>query len=122
MFVEPLAKAVRSLADKKATLEFPAEKESLDDVERGALLLDMDTCVSCCACEQMCPAKAIDMVEVKASASATKKMPQVGMDRCMLCGFCEEVCPTKCLSLTKGYDFEVCDKRALTKRPEELRG
>jgi hydrogenase-4 component H len=122
LFVEPIAKTVRGLTDKRATLEFPSRKDSLDDVERGALLLDMATCVSCSACEQVCPAKAIDMVDVKSGAGASKKMPQVGMDRCMLCGFCEEVCPTKCLTLTKGYDFEVRDKRALTKRPEELRG
>ena len=41
--MEPLAKAVRSLADKKATLEFPAEKESLDDVERGAKAVESVT-------------------------------------------------------------------------------
>jgi len=121
LFVEPLAKTVRSLTDKRATLELQGGRDSLDDVERGALVLDRDTCVSCSACEKICPAKAIEMVEVSAAGGA-KRMPQVGMDRCMLCGFCEEVCPTRCLTLTKGQDFEVCDKRALVKRPEELRG
>lgn len=122
MPTHPSAKETGSPADKEVKGYPPEMRDSLDDIERGALLLDMDTCVSCRACEMICPSKAIDMVDVLAAAKGTVKMPQVGMDRCMLCGFCEEVCPTKCLTLTKGYGLEVCDKRALTKRPEELRG
>jgi len=117
----PSAKERRSV-DREASGDLPETRDSLDDIEGAALLLDMETCVSCRACEMICPSKAIDMVEVIASAKGTVKMPQVGMDRCMLCGFCEEVCPTRCLTLTKGYGLEVCDKRALTIRPEELRG
>jgi len=81
----------------------------------------MDTCVSCSACERICPNKTITMVDAN-SAKGTVKLPQIGIDRCLFCGFCEEVCPTKCLTLTKGYDFEVYDKRVLVKKPEELRG
>lgn len=121
MIVEPLVKSLKSLADRRATLRFPEERESLDDTEMCVLRLDASTCISCSACERICPNKTIKMVDTP-SRGGTAKMPQVGLDRCMFCGLCEEVCPAKCLTLTKGYDFGVCDKRTLVKRPEELRG
>jgi formate hydrogenlyase subunit 6/NADH:ubiquinone oxidoreductase subunit I len=121
MLVEPLIKGVKSLFEKRATLEFPEAREPLDDTERGMMRLDMDTCVSCAACETICPNKTIIMVETP-SKKGIVKMPQIGIDRCMFCGLCEEVCPTKCLALAKGYDFEAYDKRTLIKRHEELRG
>ena len=102
-------------------VEFPAERESLSDNERGMLRLDMPTCVSCSACKHICPNKTISMVEV-ITEKGKMLMPQIGIDRCLFCGLCEEVCPTKCLTLTKGYDFEVYDRRDFVKRPEELEG
>lgn len=114
MLIEPLVKSIKSLAERRATLEFPERRESLDDTERYMLRLDMDTCISCSSCERICPNKTIKMVDTP-SGKGTVKMPQVGIDRCLFCGFCEEVCPTKCLTLTKGYDFEVYDKRTLVK-------
>jgi len=121
MFAKPIVEAVRGMGEKKFTVEFPERKESFDDRERCMLRLDMDTCISCTACEKICPNKTISMVEVE-TEHGTKAMPQVGMERCMFCGLCEEVCPTKCLVLTKGYAFEAYDRREFVKRPEELRG
>jgi NADH-quinone oxidoreductase subunit I len=121
MLFEPLARSIRSLLGKRATLEFPEQRESLDDTERYMMRLDMETCISCSSCERICPNKTITMVGTP-SRKGLVKMPQIGIDRCLFCGLCEEVCPTKCLTLTKGYDFEVCDKRSLIKRPEELKG
>ncbi len=117
----PVLKSFKSLLDERSTVEFPETRESLDDRERYMLRLDMETCISCSACERICPNKTIDMVEV-ITQRGTKIMPQIGIERCLFCGLCEEVCPPKCLTLTKGYKFEVYDKRELIKRPEELQG
>ena len=95
--------------------------ESLDDIERGMLRLDVMTCISCAACESICPNKTIVMVDV-ITAKGPRAMPQVGLDRCMFCGLCSEVCPTRCLSLTKGQGLDFEDRRQLVKRPEELQG
>ena len=84
------------------------------------LRLDMPTCVSCSACERICPNKTISMVEVLVE-NGKRLMPQVGIERCLFCGLCEEVCPTKCLSLTKGYDFEQHDRRNFVKRRRNWR-
>ena len=119
MLVEPLVEAAKALAEKRFTVEYPEERESMPDTYRGMLRLDMDTCISCTACEKICPNKTITMVEVKTD-KGVKIMPQVGIERCLFCALCEEVCPPKCLTLSKDYSFEAYDKRDLIKRPEEL--
>lgn len=118
--IEPLAKTIKTVVTgKRFTVEFPEERESLPDDTRGSLRLDMNTCISCSACEIICPNKTITMVDVLTD-KGPKKMPQIGLERCLFCALCEEVCPPKCLTLTKSYDFEAYDKRELLKRPEEL--
>lgn len=117
----PLLESIKSLGFKRFTVEFPERRETLDDRERCMLRLDTDTCISCSACEKICPNKTITMVGME-TKRGTKMMPQVGIDRCLFCGLCEEVCPPKCLTLTKGYEFESYDKRRFIKRPEELQG
>jgi NADH-quinone oxidoreductase subunit I len=121
MASNPLLESVKSLGGRRFTVEFPEKRESLDDRERCMLRLDMDTCISCSACERICPNKTIRMVETE-TGKGVKIMPQIGIERCLFCGLCEEVCPPKCLTLTKGYELEAYDKRKFIKRPEELQG
>lgn len=111
--------SIKALGEKRSTLEFPEEKESLPDCYRGKLRLDMPTCISCSACERICPNKTITMVNTPTDRGM-KLMPQVGLERCLFCALCAEVCPPKCLTLSKDYSLEVRDKRELLKRPEEL--
>ncbi len=117
--LEPIGESLKALKDKRFTVEYPEERESLPDSYRGMLRLDMGTCISCSACERICPNKTITMVKV-ITERGEKVMPQIGIERCLFCGLCEEVCPPKCLTLTKNYDYETYDKRTLIKRPEEL--
>ncbi len=118
--VEPVIETLKNFASKRTTVEYPEQKESLPDTYRGMLRLDMATCISCSACERICPNKTITMVDVLTD-KGVKIMPMVGHERCLFCALCEEVCPPKCLTLTKNYeDFEARDKRTLMKRPEEM--
>lgn len=117
--IEPVAKTIKTIGEKRFTVEFPEERESLPDNAKGSLRLDMSTCISCSACALVCPNKTITMVNVLTD-KGTKVMPQVGLERCLFCALCEEVCPPKCLTLSKSFDFEVYDKRELQRRPEEL--
>lgn len=115
----PIRKSIDAIGEKRSTLQFPEERESLPDSYRGKLRLDMSTCISCSACERICPNKTITMVNVE-TERGKKVMPQIGLERCLFCALCEEVCPPKCLTLTKDYSYEAYDKRELLKRPEEL--
>ncbi|MEM0148681.1 MAG: 4Fe-4S binding protein [Candidatus Micrarchaeaceae archaeon] len=119
--LDPLSKTIKNALEKRFTTEYPEKREKLPDSYRGMLRLDMHTCISCAACERICPNKTITMVDTE-TERGTKKMPLVNHERCLLCGLCEEVCPPHCLTLTKEYDnLVVYDRRELIKRPEELR-
>lgn len=118
--IEPLIKTIQTtIGTKRFTVEFPENRESLPDSYRGMLRLDMATCISCSACEIICPNKTITMVPILTD-KGEKVMPQIGIERCLFCALCEEVCPPKCLTLTKDYSYEAYDKRELLKRPEDL--
>lgn len=118
--IEPLVESVKALGRKRFTTEYPEHRESLPDNYRGMLKLDIETCISCAACERICPNKTITMVDI-ITDKGVKKMPQIGIERCLFCALCEEVCPPKCLTLGKETDiYETYDKRTLMKRPEEL--
>lgn len=118
--LKPVVETIKAFSKERFTVEFPEHRESLPDNYRGMLRLDIETCISCSACERICPNKTITMVQIITDKGA-KIMPQIGIERCLFCALCEEVCPPKCLTLGKDYDqFGVYDKRDLIKRPEEL--
>jgi NADH-quinone oxidoreductase chain I len=119
MIIESIGSVVKEVVKKPTTLEYPEEKEDLTDNYRGVHKLDMKTCISCAACERICPNNTITMVEVD-TEKGVKKMPEINLERCLYCALCEEVCPTRCLTLTKDYDFVKYDRREYVKRPEDL--
>ncbi len=118
--ISPLMKSVGRSFESRFTLEYPEDKQPLPDNYRGIHRLDMKTCISCSACETICPNKTIIMVDVDTPDKGVKRMPQIDIERCLFCALCEEVCPTKCLVLTKNTDLEAYDRRSYIKRPEEL--
>ena len=119
MLLKPFAKVAAQVVEEPATLQYPEEREALEDNYRGVHKLDMKTCISCSACAKICPNDTITMVDTETDAG-TKKMPEINLDRCLFCALCEEVCPPKCLTLTKDYSFEGYDRREFVRRPEEL--
>ncbi len=117
--IKPFVEVSKNILGKPETLGFPGEREELTDNYRGLHRLDMKTCISCAACERICPNQTIEMVETDTD-KGVKKMPQINWERCLFCALCEEVCPTECLILTKDYSFEAYDRREFLKRPEDL--
>jgi len=68
----------------------PATKAMIHDVSKP--IINPDLCIGCGTCAQLCPAKAIDMVEGKA-------VPDHG--RCFGCSICELACPQLALQPKK---------------------
>jgi NADH-quinone oxidoreductase chain I len=120
VIVEPFVKTLQGLKSKRFTTNFPEERESQPDNYRGIHRLDIETCISCSACERICPNNTITMVDTN-TQKGRRKTPEINLDRCLFCGLCEEVCPTHCLTLTKNYKLEALDRREFIKRPEELK-
>jgi len=118
--LRPMIKTIKALGEDRFTTTFPEEKERQPDNYRGLHRLDIETCISCGACERICPNKTITMVDANTS-KGRRKLPQIDIERCLFCGLCEEVCPTHALTLTKNYEYTELDRRRFTRRPEELR-
>ncbi len=119
MAVKPILSIASELFKTPPTIQFPERREQRLDTYKGLHRLDMATCISCAACERICPNKTIEMVGTPTD-KGMKKMPQINWERCLFCALCEEVCPTACLTLSKETDFAAYDRRELLKRPEEL--
>ncbi len=89
---------------------------------RGKLEYDIDQCVGCGLCAQVCPSKAIEIVRDKkwiimhckdgAKLAAPLKI-KIYVSRCVFCGQCVEICPRKCLKMTD--EFLLADEDKLSK-------
>jgi len=91
---------------------------------RGRHVLDMNKCTGCTMCQQVCPANAIDMVEVEGEwkQNPRKRFPRIDMHKCTFCGLCVEYCPFKALSMTNltGFELYVRDKSKSFYNPTDL--
>lgn len=88
-----LKEAFTSLFTRPYTSKFPFTKEPYVPVEqfRGKPIYDEENCVGCGTCAQVCPAEAIDMIDVPGEK---KRILKVSYTHCIFCGQCEEHCIT----------------------------
>ncbi len=99
------------------TFYYPEQKREIPDYFRGRHILDFDEtgehlCISCKACERICPDRLILISYVK--NPETKKLELTGFlldnARCSFCGLCEDVCPTGAVRHTDEFAYSVEDR------------
>jgi len=88
---------------------------------RGKLEYDIDECVGCGLCAQVCPSHAIELVRDKkwiilhckdgAKMAAPLKI-RIYVSRCVFCGQCVDICPRKCLRMSDEFLLANEDKLA----------
>ena len=106
-----LKEAIKALIKGPYTSRFPYEPHKPFERFRGKPEFYQDDCIGCGACFQVCPAKAIDMKDVK-----NKRVLTVHWDMCIFCGQCQANCITeKGIMLSCEFDLATTEKR------EELR-
>ncbi|MEM0155185.1 MAG: NADH-quinone oxidoreductase subunit NuoI [Thermoplasmataceae archaeon] len=106
---------------KPVTVQYPEERQVLPDRFRFRIFLNLDECVGCTLCEQVCPNQSISMQKVERENPRNKRKiyPDVNFGTCTVCRNCQEICPTEAIYLTK--EFETSRTRnSFTYSPEEL--
>lgn len=115
---------------KPTTIRYP--KEDLDTFDkpgaspryRGMHSNDLETCIGCGTCEEICPTAAITMIPGENTGEGKKGVvPLIDYGRCCFCGFCVDVCTSSSLSMSRDYIYtkEVPLDRIGIEEVEEVR-
>ena len=102
--------ALREVFRRKATVNYPFEKNPLSPRFRGEHALRRyasgeERCIACKLCEAICPAQAITIeAEPRADGARRTTRYDIDMVKCIYCGFCQEACPVD--AIVEGPNFE----------------
>ena len=109
-FVKAFFLALKYLFKRKATVNYPFEKNPLSPRFRGEHALRRyangeERCIACKLCEAICPAQAITIeAEPRDDGSRRTTRYDIDMVKCIYCGFCQEACPVD--AIVEGPNFE----------------
>ncbi|KCZ50643.1 MULTISPECIES: NADH-quinone oxidoreductase subunit NuoI [Hyphomonas] len=109
-FLGAFVVATREMFRRKATVNYPFEKNPLSPRFRGEHALRRypsgeERCIACKLCEAICPAQAITIeAEPRADGARRTTRYDIDMVKCIYCGFCQEACPVD--AIVEGPNFE----------------
>ncbi len=109
-FVKAFFLTFKYLFKRKATINYPFEKNPLSPRFRGEHALRRypngeERCIACKLCEAVCPAQAITIeAEPRDDGSRRTTRYDIDMVKCIYCGFCQEACPVD--AIVEGPNFE----------------
>jgi glutamate synthase (NADPH) small chain len=114
--------SLRMLGEKPDTLNVPKECRAAADRYRGFHVNDLDACIGCGTCAEICDNDAIRMVPVEgreADVGRTPYRPSIDYGRCCWCGLCVDVCTTNSLNMTTEYIHIDSDTDSFFMFPDE---
>jgi NADH-quinone oxidoreductase subunit I len=109
-FIGAFWSALREMFRRKATVNYPFEKNPLSPRFRGEHALRRypsgeERCIACKLCEAVCPAQAITIeAEPRGDGARRTTRYDIDMVKCIYCGFCQEACPVD--AIVEGPNFE----------------
>jgi len=117
--IREIGEALRSLFSKPFTNNFPFEAITIPDGFRGKPQFYEDQCVGCRACAEVCPARAIEVVD---DVENKLRILTHHQDICIYCQQCETACITKeGIKLTKEYNLATQNRHtSVTQSIKEL--
>lgn len=109
----------KTLFSKPMTVKFPYEAITIPEGYRGEHEFDIDRCVSCNLCAEICPNRAIEMVEMpeEYKQKYPKTYPRIDLRKCCFCALCQDICPRRCLTMTKNVFLATPDPAMVVKNP-----
>ena len=114
-----LKEAVTAVFSPRFTTRFPAEPCIVPQKYRGKPEFDLDTCIGCGACVNVCPTpeclSQLDDIE----ADPPVRRITHRYDTCIFCGNCEDNCTTETgIKLSNKWDLAGLDRESMTETHE----
>ena len=108
-----LKEAVTAVFSPRFTTRFPAQPCVVPDRYRGKPEFDLDKCIGCGACVNVCPTQALTMSD-NVEAKPPLRRITFRYDTCIFCGNCAENCTTETgIKLSNQWDLAGLDRQAM---------
>lgn len=106
-----LREAFKSIFTKPATTKYPFKAPEIYPRYRGKPEFQ-DRCIGCHACSEVCPPRAIEVVD---DIKNRKRKLMIHFDACITCGECERICTSgEGIKLVPEFALAVYDREELT--------
>jgi formate hydrogenlyase subunit 6/NADH:ubiquinone oxidoreductase subunit I len=113
-----LKEAVTAVLSPRFTTRFPAVPCVVPERYRGKPEFDLDTCIGCGACVNVCPTEALTQQDVIDADPPVRKIT-LRYDTCIFCGNCSDNCTTETgIKLSDEWDLAGLDREAMTETHE----
>jgi len=111
-----LKEAVTVVFSPRFTTRFPAEPHVAPEGYRGKPEFDLDNCIGCGACVNVCPTHGACLsMEEDLSANPPVRKIRLHYSACIFCGNCSDKCTTeKGINLTNEWDLATLDRDETT--------
>jgi formate hydrogenlyase subunit 6/NADH:ubiquinone oxidoreductase subunit I len=109
-----LKEAVTAVFSPRFTTRFPAKPCVVPEKYRGKPEFDLDSCIGCGACVNVCPTNALTQVDDLEANPPVRRITQQ-TDACIFCGNCEDNCTTETgIKLSNKWDLANMDRATMT--------
>jgi len=113
-----LKEALTAVFSPRFTTRFPYKPCEVPERYRGKPEFDLDSCIGCGACVNVCPTDALTMEDDVSSEPPVRKITQ-RYDTCIFCGNCEAECTTgEGIKLSRQWDLAGLDRSAMSETHE----
>jgi hydrogenase-4 component H len=113
-----LKEAVTAVFSPRFTTRFPAEPCVVPERYRGKPEFDLDECIGCGACVNVCPTEALTQID-DLNADPPMRKITLRYDTCIFCDNCSENCTTeKGIKLSNEWDLATLDRESTAETQE----
>jgi formate hydrogenlyase subunit 6/NADH:ubiquinone oxidoreductase subunit I len=113
-----LKEAVTAVLSPRFTTKFPIEPCTVPERYRGKPEFDLNTCVGCGACVNVCPTSALTQVDDLHNGTPMRRIT-LRHDACIFCGNCQDNCTTGTgIKLSNQWDLAGLDRQSMRETHE----